>query len=107
MLSRIRVTALGPLLPDEPPASTRTVVTVVAGPGLAVLAAAMGAVAVQHRPSDEVSDDELTRCVAAANGDVVVLPNDPATLAAARHWPVDCAPTPAGSRDPDGGQVNV
>ena len=85
MLSRIRVTALGPLLPDEPPASTRTVVTVVAGPGLAVSAAAMGAVAVQHRPSDEVSDDELTRVVAAAHGDVVVLPNDPATLAAARR----------------------
>jgi uncharacterized protein len=81
VLSRVRVSALGPLLADEPQVAARTVVTVVAGPGLAASAAAMGAVAVQQRPSDE----ELTRVVAAAHGDVVVLPNDPATLAVARR----------------------
>jgi DAK2 domain fusion protein YloV len=84
-LSRVRVTALGPLLPEEPQGAGRTVVAVVAGPGLAEAAAAMGAVPVQHRPAEEVSAAELGRVVAAAHGDVVVLPNDPATLELARR----------------------
>ena len=89
--SRIRVTALGPLLPldpgsgAEPAVATRTVVAVVAGSGLADAAEAMGAVPVVHRPSDEVSSEELAGVIAAAHGDVVVLPNDPATLALARR----------------------
>ncbi|WP_344806002.1 DAK2 domain-containing protein [Microlunatus ginsengisoli] len=83
-LSRIRVTALGPLLPEEPSVGGRTLVAVVAGPGLAESAAAMGAVPVVHRPSEAVSSDELARVMAAAHGDVVVLPNDPATLSLSR-----------------------
>ena len=59
VLSRIRVTALGPLLAEEPPAGGRTWSSVVAGPGLADAAAAMGAVPVVHRPSEPVSSDEL------------------------------------------------
>jgi hypothetical protein len=84
-LSRIRVTALGPLLPDETRTTGRTIVTVVAGPGLAESAAALGAVTVQHHPFDDVSDDALAPVMAAAHGDVVVLPNDPATLAVAQR----------------------
>ncbi len=84
-ISRIRVTALGPLIPEEPGVGDRTVVAVVAGPGLAESAAAMGAVAVLHRATDRVSVDELARAIAAAHGDVVVLPNDAATLAVARR----------------------
>jgi DAK2 domain fusion protein YloV len=84
-ISRIRVTALGPLLRDEPMSDGRTLVCVVAGPGLAESAAAMGAVAVQHRATDRVSAEELSRVIAGAHGDVVVLPNDPSTLVVARR----------------------
>jgi uncharacterized protein len=84
-ISRIRVTSLGPLIRDEARTNGRTVVAVVAGPGLAESATAMGAVAVQHRASDPVSADELSRVIAAAHGDVVVLPNDPSTLTVARR----------------------
>jgi DAK2 domain fusion protein YloV len=84
-ISRIRVTALGPMLSDEPTIDGRTVIAVVAGPGLAQSAAAMGAVAVEHRATGRVSADALSQVVAAAHGDVVVLPNDPTTLGVARR----------------------
>jgi fatty acid kinase len=84
-LSRIRVTSLGPMVSDGSTSVGRTVVTVVAGPGLAEAATAHGAVAVQHPASAAVSPAELSLVTAAAHGDVVMLPNDPDTLHAARR----------------------
>lgn len=75
-LSRIRVTSL------EPVTGGRAVVSVVAGPGLRAAVAAAGAVAVLGT-GDRTVLDELTAAVGRAGGDVVILPNDTETLAAA------------------------
>lgn len=75
-LSQIRVTSL------EPVSGGRVVVSVVAGPGLRAAVAAAGAVAVLGT-GDRTVLDELTAAVGRAGGDVIILPNDTETLAAA------------------------
>lgn len=78
-LSQVRITVLEPTQ-----APTRTVVAVVAGPGLARAAAAAGAVAVLA-DADQPVLDALVAALGRAQGDVVVLPNDMETLEAAHH----------------------
>ncbi len=78
-LSQVRIAVL------EPTAVVgRTVVAVVAGPGLARAAAAAGAIAVLA-DADQPVLDALVAALGRAPGDVVVLPNDMETLEAAHH----------------------
>jgi dihydroxyacetone kinase-like predicted kinase len=74
-LSQIRITAL-----EASAAAARTVVTVVTGPGLARAAQHAGAVPVGLGDVPVLS--ELEEVLRRLEGDVLVLPNDPATLAA-------------------------
>ena len=76
-LSQIRITAL-----DAPPAGARTVVALVAGPGLARAARDAGAVPVDV--ADAPALDELADLLRGLEGDLLVLPGSPETLAAAR-----------------------
>jgi DAK2 domain fusion protein YloV len=80
-LSRIRVTAL-----TRPAGrrAERTVVSVVAGPGLADVVSAHGGTPVRADRGG-VGAEELTRTIASASGDLVVLPNDMASLELATH----------------------
>ena len=75
-LSQIRVTTL------EPVTGGRSVVSVVAGPGLQTAVAATGAVAVLGSAGRPLLD-ELAAAVGRVGGDVVILPNDRDTLVAA------------------------
>jgi DAK2 domain fusion protein YloV len=76
-LSQIRITAL----PPERPAQTteRTVLCVVAGPGLAEAVTALGGTPVVAVDRDHTLV-ELTAAAEHSGGDLIILPNDPATL---------------------------
>jgi uncharacterized protein len=76
-LSHIRVTAL----PPEPLPGTgvRTVVSVVAGPGLAETVRGLGGTAVLAT-DPEGAVVQLTAAAERAAGDLIIMPNDPATL---------------------------
>jgi DAK2 domain fusion protein YloV len=76
-LSQIRITALAP----EPPARTteRTVLCVVAGPGLADAVADLGGTPVLAADRDDTLV-ELTAAAEHSGGDLIILPNDPGTL---------------------------
>lgn len=76
-LSHIRVTAL----PPDAAGSTaeRTVLSVVAGPGLAETVSELGGTPVRA-DSREQALAELTAAAEHADGDLIILPNDPATL---------------------------
>ena len=97
-LSQIRITAL----PPEPPAQTteRTVICVVAGPGLADAVSALGGTPVLAADRDHTLV-ELTAAAEHGGGDLIILPNDPGTLGragAARVGPTGAGP--AGDRHP-------
>jgi DAK2 domain fusion protein YloV len=81
-LSQIRITAL----PPEPPTQTseRTVLSVVAGPGLADAVSAMGGTPVVTVDRDRTLV-ELTAAAQHSGGEVIILPNDPAALGGARQ----------------------
>jgi uncharacterized protein len=76
-LSQIRITAL----PPEPSAETsqRTVLCVVAGPGLADAVFGMGGTPVVSVDPDRMLVD-LTAAAEHSAGDLIILPNDPGTL---------------------------
>ena len=76
-LSQIRITAL----PPEPPVQTteRTVLCVVAGPGLADAISALGGTPIVAVDPDRTLI-ELTAAAEHSGGDVIILPNDPRTL---------------------------
>ncbi|MFL6064599.1 MAG: DAK2 domain-containing protein [Friedmanniella sp.] len=74
-LSQIRITALGSVA-----AATRAVLAVVTGPGLADAVRSSGGVPIG---GDRQLMTELEDAVRRLEGDVLVLPNDPGTLAAA------------------------
>ncbi len=76
-VSQIRITAL----PPEPPAQTRerTVLSVVAGPGLADAVTALGGTPILAADPDRTLV-ELTVAAQHSSGDVIILPNDPETL---------------------------
>lgn len=79
-LSQVRIS----VLPTTPATTDRTVVAVVAGPGLADAVAALGGVAV--RPADShVTLEELAVILDRDCGDVVILPNDMESLEFANH----------------------
>ena len=78
-LSQIRITAL-----EAPGTTTRTVVSVVAGPGLARAVEECGGVAIA-RTGPRPLLDELSGTLRRLRGDVLVLPNDMETLEAATH----------------------
>jgi DAK2 domain fusion protein YloV len=78
-LSQIRITALEP-----PTTAIRTVVAVVAGPGLARAVEECGGLAIA-RTGPRPLLDELTGTLRRLGGDVIVLPNDMETLEAATH----------------------
>lgn len=78
-LSQVRITVLEPT-----EVVTRTVVAVVAGPGLARAAAVAGAIPVLVEGDGPVLD-ALVGALGRAVGDVVILPNDMETLEAAHH----------------------
>ncbi|GAA1822587.1 DAK2 domain-containing protein [Microlunatus capsulatus] len=78
-ISQIRITALDPVA-----APSRTVVSVVAGPGLARAVTAAGGVALDRHGPHPLAE-ELSATLRRAGGDVVVLPNDMETLEAATH----------------------
>ena len=77
-LSHIRVTAL----PPEPTVGSagRTVLCVVAGPGLATAVAAMGGTPVLASDQQEALAG-LTAAAERTPGDLIILPNEPGTLA--------------------------
>lgn len=79
-LSQIRVTAL----PPETPASVRSVVSVVAGPGLAEAVSALGGLPVLAA-GGHVRPSALAAALEETCGDVVILPNDMETLETAGH----------------------
>ena len=89
-LSQIRITAL----PPEAPAQTteRTVLCLVAGPGLADAVAGLGGTPVVAADREHTLA-ELTAAAEHSGGDLIILPNDPGTLgragqlAAALRWP--------------------
>ncbi|SDS19450.1 hypothetical protein SAMN04488543_1253 [Friedmanniella luteola] len=78
-LSQIRITALDPVA-----APTRTIVSVVAGPGLVRAVEEAGGVAVDRRGPRPLLE-ELSATLRRLEGDVVVLPNDLETLETATH----------------------
>lgn len=79
-LSQIRVTAL----PPEGGETGRTVLSFVAGPGLAAAVESLGGVPLT--PSGgQVSVDEIATAIARSGGDVVILPNDMESLEIATH----------------------
>ncbi len=79
-LSQVRIS----VLPTTPAMTGRTVIAVVAGPGLAAAVAALGGVAV--RPANShVTLEELARVLDSGCGDVVILPNDMESLELANH----------------------
>lgn len=78
-LSQVRITVLEPVGP-----AIRSVIAVVPGRGLARAVAASGAVAVLT-VDDQPLAELLGAALGDADGDVVVLPNDPVALAAARR----------------------
>ncbi len=78
-LSQIRITALEPAVP-----AARSVVAVVAGPGLAQAVTQAGGLAVQRRGPRPLLK-ELTATLRRLEGDVVLLPNDMETLEVATH----------------------
>lgn len=83
-VSQIRITALPPAaVPDE-----RSVLAVVAGPGLAAAVAASGGTPVQPAGA-HLSHDELVAAVQQSCGEVVVLPNDMECLELATHLAAD------------------
>lgn len=65
--------------------STRSVIAFAAGPGLAALFEQAGAVAVQDRGSAATTEAVVTSIRAAGATEVVLLPNDPAGIAAAER----------------------
>ncbi len=78
-LSQIRITALEPAAP-----LSRSVVSVVAGPGLAQAVTQAGGLALQRRGPRPLLK-ELTATLRRLEGDVIVLPNDMETLEVATH----------------------
>ena len=80
-LSQIRITALPP---EEMGQSSRTVLSVVAGPGLAEAVSSLGGTPVLVPDRSELVG-VLTAAAEQAHGDLVVLPNDMETLEIARH----------------------
>lgn len=83
-MSRVRVTALGPAGEQQAGPAGRTVLSVVAGPGLADAVRALGGVPVVPA-AGRVTLAELAEAIGRRPGDLVVLPNDPETLALARR----------------------
>ena len=79
-LSQLRVTAL----PPDSATASRTVLSVVAGPGLAALVESLGGTPVLAADG-HVSVQELLDAVETAPGDLVVLPNDMESLEVAHH----------------------
>ena len=79
-LSQIRITALPP--ERSAPASERTVLSVMAGPGLADAVSAMGGTPIVAIDRDRTLV-ELTAAAEHSGGDLIILPNDPDTLARA------------------------
>jgi DAK2 domain fusion protein YloV len=77
-LSQIRITAL----PPEPPAQTaeRTVLCVVAGPGLADAVSALGGTPVVAAGRDRILVELTAAAEHSGGGDLIILPNDPGTL---------------------------
>jgi len=76
-LSHIRVTALPPEPATE--AAARTVLTVVAGPGLATAVRDLGGTPVLAADTEQALA-ELTAAAEHASGDLIILPNDSGTL---------------------------
>jgi DAK2 domain fusion protein YloV len=76
-LSQIRITALPPERPAQ--TSERTVLCIVAGPGLADAVSALGGTPVVAADRDHTLG-ELTAAADHSGGDVIILPNDPALL---------------------------
>ncbi len=80
---RIRVTHFADLAPRERP-SGRAVIAVAAGPGLSDLFRESGAVVLQGGPGRRCSTGELLDAIARSGAaEVVLLPNDPDTIAVA------------------------
>ncbi len=79
-LSQLRITAL----PPEASLAERAVLAVVAGPGLAAAVESLGGVPVLNTSGD-LTLEELTAAADATFGDLVVLPNDMASLEIAHH----------------------
>ncbi|HEY5820367.1 MAG TPA: DAK2 domain-containing protein [Propionibacteriaceae bacterium] len=79
-LSQIRITAL----PGDSATAERSVISVVAGPGLAEAVTALGGLALLAQDG-QVSAARLQAALDETWGDVVILPNDPATLEIAGH----------------------
>ena len=80
-LSQIRITALPP---DEVGQAGRTVLSVVAGPGLAEAVSSFGGMPLLVPDRTELVG-ALTAAAEQTHGDLVVLPNDMETLEIARH----------------------
>ena len=80
-LSQIRITALPP---EEMGQSSRTVLSVVAGPGLAEAVSSLGGTPMLVPDRSELVG-VLTAAAEQAHGDLVVLPNDMEALEIARH----------------------
>ncbi len=78
--SRLRITAL----PETAPPTARSVVAVVAGPGLAAAVSSLGGVPVVPAGAHATAA-ELTEALGRLEGDVVVLPNDMECLEIAGH----------------------
>jgi DAK2 domain fusion protein YloV len=84
-LSQIRITALPPNAGSIP---ERSVIAVVAGPGLAAAVTAIGGTAVVPAGS-HVTAEELSAALQQSCGEVVVLPNDMECLEIATHLAAD------------------
>jgi hypothetical protein len=78
-LSQIRITAL-----QAPAQGERTVLSLVAGDGLAAAVGELGGVPV-HAQGGQLTVQELTVALARSSGDAVILPNDMESLEIARH----------------------
>jgi len=78
-LSQIRITAL-----QAPAQGERTVLSLVAGDGLATAVGELGGVPV-HAQGGQLTVQELTVALARSSGDAVILPNDMESLEIARH----------------------
>ena len=79
-LSQIRITAL----PGETAQGERTVLSLVAGDGLAEAVRELGGVPVQAT-GGQLTVQDLTVALARSSGDAVILPNDMESLEIARH----------------------
>jgi DAK2 domain fusion protein YloV len=81
-LSQIRITVLPSDVTPEP--TTRTVLAVVAGPGIAAAVHDMGGTPIQAPSAAELLE-QLEPALRQACGELIVLPNDMETLELARH----------------------